>query len=75
MTGIYLALATWTFVGVVIIAITIASPPWMHTLSEWKQITIMLIAGPVAWICIAFFAFRMLMDGESVSQRSAAQKG
>jgi len=62
MTELYIVLAIWAVVGVVSMAIIIASPPWIHALPEWAQITITVISGPMVWICIACFAIFMLMD-------------
>ena len=62
MTELYIGLAIWAVVGVIIVALIFASPPWMPTLPEWAQITITVISGPMVWICIAFVAFWVLGD-------------
>ncbi len=62
MTELYIGLAIWAVVGVVIVAIIFASPPWMPTLPEWAQITITVFSGPMVWICIACVAIFVLMD-------------
>ena len=51
--------------------ILLACPPWMHTLPKWAQICVAIVGGPVAWICIAFFAYWVISDDGTTSERSA----
>ncbi len=67
MTELYIGLAIWAVVGVVIVAIIFVSPPWMPALSEWAQITITVFSGPMVWICIACVAI-LVLTGEAYSR-------
>ena len=74
MTELYIVLAIWAFVGIVSMAIIIASPPWSHAFPEWAQITITVISGPMVWICIACLAILVLMnDGPEKSDSGKSE--